>query len=223
MHFDENTIPFVTGDTHYYHSNVIKYCNRPFKSETEMRNRMIENYNNVVPKDGTCFFLGDVAMMGPSQWEKMKGLLNNLNGTKHLILGNHDEIKPFRYLECGFSSVHTSLIITVDMKIQQLTDTSAYLKLFQKKISSFRENFFLVHDPSFWNTMPKNHICLCAHIHNLFKIIPEKKIINVGVDLWNFTPLNIADATYYLMQLIASRDITTGLTIPTGVFDEKNV
>ena len=72
MHFKSDNIPFVTGDTHYFHKNIIEYENRPFASEGEMRKKMIDYYNLKVPEDGTCFFVGDVAMVGTSQWEKIK-------------------------------------------------------------------------------------------------------------------------------------------------------
>jgi calcineurin-like phosphoesterase family protein len=32
---------------------------------------------------------------------------------------------------------------------------------------------------------------VCGHIHNLFKTVPAKKIVNVGVDVWDFRPVSI--------------------------------
>lgn len=179
MYFDK-TIPFATADTHYFHSNIIKpeYCDRPFKNEKAMRTAMIERYNKTVGPDDDCFFMGDIAMMSPSQWERLKGILFNLNGRKHLILGNHDEIKPFRLQECGFKSVHTWL--DVDVKIWN-------------KVRKFR----LCHDSNssyIYGNVTKDRVLLCGHVHDLFKIIPNNNTINVGVDVWNFYPISFRKA-----------------------------
>jgi calcineurin-like phosphoesterase family protein len=183
MNFSENgPVPFATADPHYFHSQINKYCKRPFRDEKHMRNTLIENYNKVVPTDGVCFFIGDMAMIGTSQWEKMRGLLNKLNGTKHLILGNHDEIKPFRYIDCGFQSVHTSLQLTIC-------------------IDGVDIEFVLNHDPCVWDLVPDDYILICGHIHNLFKILPYKNTINVGVDVWGYTPVSLIQAWKHMKRM----------------------
>ena len=36
---------FVCSDSHFYHENIIKYCNRPYSSVDEMNADMIEKWN----------------------------------------------------------------------------------------------------------------------------------------------------------------------------------
>lgn len=75
---------WVISDTHFGHTNIIKYCDRPFKSVEEMDDTIIKNWNSVVRDGDIVYHLGDVYM------GKAPGFLNNLKGRKRLILGNHD-------------------------------------------------------------------------------------------------------------------------------------
>lgn len=78
---------FFTSDWHIGHANSIKFDNRPFKDLDHMHGVLINNYNAIVPKDGICYHLGDVGM---SSIDTLKNVINKLNGTKVLVLGNHD-------------------------------------------------------------------------------------------------------------------------------------
>jgi hypothetical protein len=42
--------------------------------------------------------------------------------------------------------------------------------------------------------VPDDTILLCGHVHNLFKILPDKNVVNVGVDVWNFKPITFFEA-----------------------------
>src|SRR5574343_1568721 len=81
---------FVTSDTHFHHSNIIKYCNRPFSSTAEMDETLVQNWNSVVKPEDKVYHLGDVyfPLKERSDW-----LFSRLNGSKRLILGNHDNGK----------------------------------------------------------------------------------------------------------------------------------
>jgi calcineurin-like phosphoesterase family protein len=170
---------FFTADEHYYHRNVIRYCNRPFKDVNEMNNSFIKLHNEVVSPSDTIFHVGDFSMVGKSQHEMITAILKKLNGTHHLILGNHDEIKPFTYVNAGFTSVHTSYEI-------ELPNHNDYLKL----RSLGYEKLILNHDPSMY-CICKNAVLVCGHVHTLFKIMKDKKVINVGVDMWDYKPISL--------------------------------
>lgn len=44
---------------HFNHSNIIKYCDRPFISSEDQTNKLIENWNTVVKDEDDIFVLGD--------------------------------------------------------------------------------------------------------------------------------------------------------------------
>jgi len=86
--YNDGSKIFFTSDTHFGHSNIIKFCDRPFKDIEEMDYKLIEAWNKKVPADGLVFHLGDFAWGGYEFWKKIR---EQLNGDIILIKGNHDQ------------------------------------------------------------------------------------------------------------------------------------
>lgn len=78
---------FFTADTHFSHTNIIKYCRRPFKDVQEHDEELIRRWNEKVPEDALVFHLGDVGF-GDSR--RINEILKQLNGKIILVIGNHD-------------------------------------------------------------------------------------------------------------------------------------
>lgn len=81
---------FFTSDIHFFHRNIIDYCNRPWDTVEEMNEGIIRNWNSVVRHDSTVFIIGDLAMGGRSKGPLLAKILARLNGNKYLVPGNHD-------------------------------------------------------------------------------------------------------------------------------------
>jgi calcineurin-like phosphoesterase family protein len=95
---------FYTADPHFFHANIIEFCNRPFTSVTEMNGRILSNYQSVMTPKDDLWVLGDVAVVSIDAAEKLTGMLSSIPGRKHLVTGNHD--KPWiRGLDV-WTSVH---------------------------------------------------------------------------------------------------------------------
>ena len=157
---------FFTADIHGDHENILKYCNRPFRSISEMRRSIIERWNRVVDVNDEVYILGDLWLGHDfSSSEHMKKFLKKLNGEKHLILGNHDRMDAFAYIRVGIASVHTSLYV---------------------------EGAYLCHDPAWSVAQDASQMVFCGHVHTLFK--KAKNCVNVGVDVWDFTPVRFSEA-----------------------------
>lgn len=77
---------FFTSDLHFYHKNVINYCNRPFKDVEEMAEHIIKVWNDTVKPKDKIYVLGDFSLN--PKWSKI--LVPKLNGYKTLVAGNHD-------------------------------------------------------------------------------------------------------------------------------------
>lgn len=78
---------FFTSDWHIGHKNVLIFDKRPFDSIEEMHETLIKRYNSTVPENGVCYFLGDMG----AKADEVRPIIDQLNGTKVLIVGNHDK------------------------------------------------------------------------------------------------------------------------------------
>jgi len=99
---------FVISDTHFGHTNSwekFKLADgsplRPFTSNEEMDETMIERWNAKVKQQDTVYHLGDVVIN-----QKSLHLVSRLNGRKILVRGNHDIFKDKQYTEVGFEQIH---------------------------------------------------------------------------------------------------------------------
>lgn len=93
---------FFIADLHLGHENIIKYCDRPFKTVSEMNSVLIKNWNKTVSSEDKVFVLGDFAF---GNKEQILNWGHALNGNKTLILGNHDRASISTYFKAGFREV----------------------------------------------------------------------------------------------------------------------
>jgi len=86
---------WVIGDTHFGHHNILKFTDRykVSNSITEFDEFLVQQWNSVVPINAHVIHLGDVAFT-----QYGLSLLDICNGTKTLIMGNHDKFTMLAYL-----------------------------------------------------------------------------------------------------------------------------
>ena len=115
LKIEDSTKIFFISDFHAKHSNIIKFCNRPYKSSEEMTKILIENWNSIIKSDDIVFKLGDFIWSG--SWNS---ILEQLNGNIYLILGNHDR-KDFKNSYMNYlKGVYDQLTLLIDNKIVYL-------------------------------------------------------------------------------------------------------
>jgi calcineurin-like phosphoesterase family protein len=164
---DLNRDIWVTSDTHFGHANIIKFCNRPFDNVHEMDATMVEHWNTVVKPQDLVYHLGDVYFPQNVAIPRLR----QLNGTKRLILGNHDRIDSF---------------------------ISCRPRYFQK-IYCWREmpEFDLilshvpVHDDALQHRGGSYAINVHGHIHD--RLIDDPRYVNVCVEHTQYTPVHIEE------------------------------
>lgn len=79
---------FFTADEHYFHKNIIKYCNRPFKDLDEMNEEQIKRHNLIVGNNDTTIHIGDFLFGKKSRANQ---IIPELNGKHIFIQGSHDK------------------------------------------------------------------------------------------------------------------------------------
>lgn len=167
-----------TSDTHWFHSSVLRYSNRPFADVTEMDEALIENWNSVVKPKDTVYHLGDVAF---GKRSKIKTLLERLNGHKHLILGNHDR--------------------EIEKRPAELTGTGLFESIQHYK--ELRQDPLIVmfhYSGRTWNKAHYGSIMLYGHSHGSSK--PYGRSLDVGVDCKEVTneyrPISLDEVLEYM-------------------------
>lgn len=167
-----------TSDTHFGHFNVLAYSKRPFASIEEHDEALIQNWNSVVAPTDTIYHLGDFSL---GSREHATKVLQRLNGCKILILGNHDRSAK-AMVEMGFQEAHRSLLTKIDGK----TVYMAHIPLHKDWYLSKRYN------PKHTPEPPKYYdFWLCGHVHEKWRSIG--KIINVGVDVFDYRPVSFSE------------------------------
>lgn len=76
---------WFTADTHFNHSNIIRYCNRPYQNINDMNRDIMEKWIKVVKPNDTIYHLGDFG------FGNLSGILDRLPGKIRLIKGSHDK------------------------------------------------------------------------------------------------------------------------------------
>lgn len=108
---------FFTSDWHIGHASVLKFDNRPFRDLKHMHSSLIKRFNSCVREQDVTYFLGD---MGLCNNETLKSVIDKLNGTKVLILGNHDK-KTQAMMNLGFDCVVHSCSMYIANELVTLT------------------------------------------------------------------------------------------------------
>ncbi len=176
---------WFSADHHFYHQNVIRYCARPFSSVDEMNAEMVKRWNEVVAPGDTVYYLGDFSLAHRA----VTVFLPQLNGEKCLIMGNHDHCHPVHckkeqkcqrmrklYYDAGFKE----LVLSKEMNI-----AGRNVELHHMPFAGDHEKERYTE----WRPKDKGQWLLHGHIHEKWK--QRGRMINVGVDVWDFYPVSI--------------------------------
>lgn len=166
---------FFIADLHFRHHSIIEFDNRPFKSIKEMDDKLIENWNKKVGYNDEVYIVGDFI------WKNKyyNDIINNLNGYKFLIKGNHDRINAQYYKD--FEWVEN------------------YKEVYYKTYTIILSHYFI---PFFNNNQNKNFYHLYGHSHcslefqkeqEVKKIFNIQRAYNIGACHLNYEPCTLEE------------------------------
>lgn len=156
------------SDTHLFHANILKFIGkdgariRPFSSLKEMHDKIVKEWNAVVGANDYVYHLGDVTFQYHNHFV---ALMHSLNGSKRLIVGNHDKLKNTHLLSC-----------------------------FKKVVMwrGFKEhNFTASHVPIHPGSIRHGKFNVHGHLHQ--NLVPDLRYINVCVEHTDYRPLHITE------------------------------
>jgi len=165
---------FISGDTHFGHAEAISLFHRPFSDCDAMDAHMLDAVNERVGRKDTLIHIGDFC--GPADWSRRstRRRADEIRAAIRcerivLIRGNHDPrgVKSFDRL---FDEVH-------DLLSFRLRDGE-------------RERLTLVHYPlRIWRGQYGGAMLAYGHAHGTLPEVDRSS--DVGVDCWNFQPIEI--------------------------------
>ena len=150
------------SDLHLGHINVTKagkdFDNRGFKDLDEMHDMITKKWNAVVTNADHIYILGDICWrVSNDNIDYYKKLLNNLNGNKHLILGNHDKF--------------------INNRFKKLFEEVVPYKEVNDEVNGTNKRVILSHYYiPFYNHHYRNAIMLHGHSHNSAESEMERRI-----------------------------------------------
>jgi calcineurin-like phosphoesterase family protein len=185
---------FFTGDTHFFHANIILYCHRlkwlgfndiVINPETQkeewvskdiarlrakqMTADMIRAWNEVVPHDGEVYHVGDICF---GDMDALANVLAQLNFKKlYYIWGNHDACMHHLYQHRkhpDYRAVTDRIVWLGDMAEVKAEGQSIVLNHYAMRV---------------WDKSHHGNWHLYGHSHGTLPDDPNARSMDVGVDL----------------------------------------
>jgi len=171
---------WFTSDTHFGHERILELESRPFASTAEMNEALIDNWNSVVRPNDFVYHMGD-AVMG--SFAENVQLLGRLNGFIYLIPGNHDRVSSVYHAKDAARDRFRQMYLDQGICIMREENITV---IADKKVTL---SHFPFADERFPEMCPVDNgqWLIHGHVHSEWQV--NGRQINVGVDVWDYTPV----------------------------------
>jgi calcineurin-like phosphoesterase family protein len=164
---------FLIADPHFGHSNIIRFCNRPFADVREMNSVLRTSWNAVVTDKDDVIVVGDFAhRMEP---KALQAMFDSLAGRKHLVPGNHDDEAT---LALPWASPPKDIVFA------SIDSTRVVLAHYALRT---------------WPGIRKGALMLYGHSHG--RLAGNNQSMDIGVDVMGWAPVRVNQIKQRLAKL----------------------
>lgn len=178
------TQTFFIGDTHFGHKNIIKFENphRPFLTIEEHDEELVKRWNSVVGKNDIVWVVGDFCF-----GKEKLAIADRLNGSKRLVMGNHD-----MYLTADYLKYFDKLCGAVEYKDCIITHIPVHPNQFDRYLFNIHGH---LHSKRVWFDCGDKECC------------EDFRYINVSAERINLTPISFDQIMKQLSPFYLQRKI----------------
>lgn len=170
---------FFIADLHIGHDNILKYdgdTRGKFNNVYEHNELILHNCNQVLNDNSDLYILGDV-FFGSKDVNYAANWLDRLNGKKHLVLGNHDQLILFNdVLQKKFERIYSYLEINFGKQL---------VCMFHYPIAE-------------WNKCHRDSWMLYGHLHDHYYSLLPYKTKCVSVNRIGMKPISYNELEKYM-------------------------
>jgi calcineurin-like phosphoesterase family protein len=196
---------FFSSDWHIGHANSIVFDKRPFNDLDHMHRTLVSNFNKKVPVGSLTYFLGDMATHSASL---TKTVMDQLNGIKILVVGNHDKNYESCY-NAGFDVVMNQATIYIQKQRVTLSHCPL-LGVFRENTSSMKGTIEgeLWHGESRhkrFSVADTGQFHLHGHIHSPNGEKSERILgrqFDVGLPGNKYRPVHVSEIESFIMRYL---------------------
>jgi calcineurin-like phosphoesterase family protein len=174
---------YFWADAHIGHKNAYNFVDkdnnpmRPFKDMYECEKLMVDNYNLIVNDNDIVYFLGDI-LLDKARAEVLSFMKK---GSKHLVLGNHDNKGDVTFYRQYFDKI--------------------YGVLYQPKLKSILSHMpvhpYLLGPQKYLNGETRFEYSIHGHLHDSHVLntdgTKDKRYLNCCVEIVGYKPVTFEE------------------------------
>lgn len=157
---------WYTADLHLGDAAITDACGRPHRDGATMEEAILRALADCVASDDDLWIVGDFASGALADEDRIARWFERIPGNKHLVLGDHDDgaVRNLPWMSVG--------------EVAEIRDGD--------------HRFTLFHYPMItWHGARRGAVQLFGHVHQNWR--GSRNSVNVGVDVWNFRPVQRDD------------------------------
>jgi len=195
------TTTYYSSDWHLGHARICELCDRPFADTDEMNHAILTNTNRVVPRDGRLILLGDTAM---GKYEETMELLRQIVCEDVVLLpGNHDRFS-LAYRDRVKQDVRADELRALGFTVYDDRSPSEWLHTIgdtQVVLSHYPYTGDSGDRDRYSELRPQDEGLPLVHGHVHTRWRENGRMLNVGVDQWDFAPVSEDTIAHWIASL----------------------